>query len=388
MPEDKRPKPALDMSAERIPQPPRPALPGGRGAPAGEGPSEKPSAGDRAAPTNARRSGSGFFGYLLAGLIGGMATAGGAYLALKQDIPGFSLIDPHSQARIAELEERAASLESALRAVKRPEPASTYQSAAPGESGLNEMRSRLDGMVDATRELDRTIQSLTQRVEAMQQRSGGVDKAAVQAELAATAGPLQQRLASVERELEALTRAQNERQADARAASLTLALTNLKRAISDGRSFPAELAAVETLSVVKLPVSQLAPYKNEGVASLAQLQNEFADASKKTLEAYYSNKTNSFMGDMLSRAKSAIQVTPAGGSGGDSIEAIIGRMSAALKSGDLKGALLQGATLPSPPQEMMDWFAQAQARVTADEALRKTDQELLASLTKAPARRQ
>jgi hypothetical protein len=69
------------------------------------------------------------------------------------------------------------------------------------------------------------------------------------------------------------------------------------------------------------------------------------------------------------------------------VEAIIGRMSAALKAGDIKTALLQGAALPSPPQEMMDWFQRAQARVAADDALRKTDQELLAALTKAPSRR-
>ena len=63
-------------------------------------------------------------------------------------------------------------------------------------------------------------------------------------------------------------------------------------------------------------------------------------------------------------------------------------MSTALKSGDLKDALLQGAALQSPPQEMMNWFEKAQARVAADEAVRKTDQELLAALTKPAGRRQ
>ena len=63
-------------------------------------------------------------------------------------------------------------------------------------------------------------------------------------------------------------------------------------------------------------------------------------------------------------------------------------MSTALKSGDLKTALQQGAALEHPPQEMIDWFAKAQARAAAEEALRKTDQELLASLTRPASRRQ
>ncbi|MGO9544099.1 MAG: COG4223 family protein [Rhodomicrobium sp.] len=367
------------MTAERVQQStPRPALPSGKTPP--------PAANQP--PVKARRSGPGFFGYLLAGLIGATVTAGGAYFASQQDIPGFSLTDPNTRHRIAELEERTASLESALRAMPQSAPLAAYQPASQGSEGVNELRSRLDSLADSSRGTDATLQALAQRVDAVERQPGGGEtKEAVRTEIASQTAPLQQRLALAEHELDVLTRAQSERQADARTASLTLALTNLKRAISDGRPFPAELAAVETLSASKLPVSQLAPYKDEGIATLAGLQNEFTDASAKTIEAFYANKSNGFMGEVLSRAKSAIQVRPSG-SKGDSVEAILGRMSAALKSGDLKRALVEGGTLQSPPQEMMDWFGKAQARVAADEALRKTDQELLASLTRAPGRRQ
>ena len=385
MPEDKRPRPAIDMTAEHVQQPPRPALPGGRGA---EGASQKSAGG--AVPREARPKRHGILGYLLAGLAGGAIAASGAYIASTQDIPGFSLTDPGTQRRIKELEERAASLEGALRAMAaRPAAADAYQAPVAAERGLNEVRSRLDGLADAARGFDQTLLSLSQRIQALEQQPQGEGQAreAAHAEIASQTAAMQQRLASAERALEGLTRAQSERQADARTASLTLALTNLKRAISDGRPFPAELAAVETLSPAKLPVSQLGTYKDTGIATLAQLQYEFAGISKKTVEAHYGSKSSGFMGEVLSRAKSAIQITPAD-SAGDSVEAILGRMSAALKSGDLKGALVQGASLQSPPQEMMDWFRKAQARVAADEALRKTDQELLASLTRGSGRRQ
>jgi hypothetical protein len=370
MPDDKRPRPTIDMSAERASQPgsPRPGLPGGRPA--------------QAAP---QRRGGGFFGYLIAGLIGGIAVAGGAYFALEQGVISFSLTDPQARQKIVGLEGRLVSLETALNSQARPSAASAFQ---PGEGlenvNANEARSRLDAIVELTRGLDQTVQALSQKVQSLEQNpGGGQSRETVRAEIAAT---LQQRLASAERELDGLTRSQTERLADARTASLTLALTNLKRAVSDGRPFPAELAAVEMLSSTKLPVSQLAPYKDTGLATLGALQIEFAEASKKTIEAHYAAKSSGFMGDMLSRAKSVVQIKPAD-STGDSVEAILGRMSAAIKGGDLKTALLQGAALEHPPQEMMEWFARAQSRTAADEALRKTDQELLASLTKPASRR-
>jgi hypothetical protein len=333
----------------------------------------------------APKSGGGFAGYLIAGLIGGVVMAGASYLALKQGIPGFSLADAGARQKIVALEERMASFELANRSQARS--GGGYDAGAGG-GGVNELRSRLDAISSAAQALDQTVQVLSQKVAALEGQGGGgggESRESVRAEIAAQSAALQQRLSAAERELEALTRSQTERQADARTASLTLALTNLKRAVSEGRPFPSEMAAVETLSSGKLPVSQLAAYKETGVASMVDLQSDFAEASKKTIEQHYANKSGGFMGEMLNRAKSVVQIKPAD-SGGDSVEAILARMGTALKSNDLKTALMQGAALDHPPQEMMNWFAKGQARATADEALRKTDQELLASLTK-PSRR-
>ena len=370
MPDDKRPRPMIGMSAERMSQPasPRPGLPGGK-----------------AAQTPTQKRGGGIANSLFAGVIGGLLAAGGGYFVLKQGIPGFSLPDPHARQKILGLEERMASLELAARSQSRTGGGNVYQPTS-GSEGLNEMRSRLDGIVEVTRGLDQSVQALAQKVQAMEAHPGGGEsRETLRAEIAAQTAGLQQRLASAERELEGLTRSQTERLADARTASLTLALTNLKRAVADGRPFPAELAAVETMGGGKLPVSQLGPYKDAGVTTLAALQVDFGEVSKKTIEAYYAAKSSGFMGDMLSRAKSVVQIKPSS-SDSNSVEAILGRMSTALKSGDLKTALLQGAALEHPPQEMMDWFTKAQARAAAEEALRKTDQELLASLTKPAPR--
>lgn len=382
MPGDKRPKPTIDATAGRVSESDsRPLLPGAGSGSAGE---RKLAAGGPA-PAKAQDRGQGFIGYALAGILGGAVAASGMYFASQAGFAGFSLAGSEARKHVAELEDRTASLESAVRAFARQSPGSAHQPASAAPENVNELRARLDGIVGAARGLDQTVQALSLKVEDLEQHPGGGEsKEAIRAEIAAQTAPLQQRLTSAERELEMLTRAQNERQADARTASLTLALTNLKRAVAEGRPFATELAAVETMSPTRLPVSLLAQYKDRGVSAMAELQSDFVDASAKTVEAYYANKSNSLMGEMLSRAKSVVQVKPADSSGG-SVEAILGRMNTALKAGDLKTALLQGATLPHPPQQMMDWFAKAQARVAADEAIRKTDQELLASLTKPPA---
>ncbi|MBI4723942.1 MAG: hypothetical protein HY765_02770, partial [Rhodomicrobium sp.] len=81
MPDDKRPKPVIDMIAEHTIQPvPRLERPEGNGGPAGIAAAAPP------VPKQPQRSGRGFIGYLLAGIFGGVAATSGTYLILKLDI--------------------------------------------------------------------------------------------------------------------------------------------------------------------------------------------------------------------------------------------------------------------------------------------------------------
>ena len=241
------------------------------------------------------------------------------------------------------------------------------------------------------------MQSLSQKLEALEQKPAPQpDKEAVQAEVASQVAPVSERLAGIEKtqnekasevteRLAGIERTQSERAADARTATITIALTNLKRAVAEGKPFATELTAIESLSSEKLPVSELAPYKDTGVPSLVQLQREFLDTVRNVIVQHYHGKAESFMDEVLSRARGAIQVKPIG-SAGDTVEAVLGRIEKALKAGDLKGALTESAALEGPAkEELKTWLDHAQARAAADEAVEKTDQELLASLTKASA---
>jgi hypothetical protein len=332
-----------------------------------------------------RPLGAGLIGGLLGGGIVSLVLAGGdakpdgqqAWAAIKA-----------LQDTVRDQQDKAAQLSEAVR-TKLAAPAK-----APSPNELNEVRSRLDEVSKAAKAEENSVHSLSQKVEALEQKPASQpEKQAVQAEIASQLAPVSERLAGIERtqsakasevseRLAGIERAQSERASDARTAAVTIALTNLKRTVSEGKPFAPELTAIESLSSEKLPVSELAPYKNTGVPSLSELQREFADTVRDVIVKHYQGNAQSFMDQILSRARGAIQVKPVGGAG-DTVEAVLGRIENALKAGDVKSALTESAALDGPAkEELQTWLAHAQVRAAADEAVRRTDQELLASLTK------
>ena len=376
------------MTAEPDDTPVEPSIaPAASGKASGQSPRPRPTVIDQ--PPEAQPAGLGaLLRPLAAGLAGGLLGGGILSLILAGGGP---TTDEQVRLSIKELQDKTAQLSDTVR-MKLVAPGKT---ASPED--LNEMRSRLDDLSKAAKAGDESVQSLSQKVRTLEQKPAHQpEKEAVRAEIASQMAPVTERLAGLERSqnekasevtqrLAGIERAQSERASDAQTAAVTIALTNLKRAVSDGKPFATELTAIESLSSKKLPVSQLAPYKDTGVPSLSQLQREFADTVRDVIVKHYHGKAESFMDEILSRARGAIQVKPTG-SAGDTVEAVLGRMEKALKAGDVKGALTESAALEGPAkEELQTWLEHAQARAAADEAVRKTDQELLASLTKTSA---
>ena len=334
-----------------------------------------------------RPLGAGLIGGLLGGGILSLIIAGGGPKPDEQA----RLQIKDLQDKIREQQDKTAQLSDTVR-VKLAAP---VKAASPEE--LNDVRSRLDDLSKATKAEDELVQSLSQKVQALEQKPvPQPEKEVVQAEIASQIAPVAERLAGIERtqsekasevteRLAGIERTQSERASDARTATVAIAMKNLERAVTEGKPFATELSAIEKLSSEKLPVSELASYKETGVPSLSQLQHEFTDTVRNVIVKHYHGKAESFVDEMLSRARGAIQVKPIGGAG-DTVEALLGRMEKALKAGDLKGALTESASLEGPAkEELQAWLEHAQARAAADEAVRKTDQELLASLTKTSA---
>ncbi len=255
---------------------------------------------------------------LAAGLIGGLL--GGGILAL---IIAGGGPKPDEQARlqikdlqdkIREQQDKTAQLSDTVQ-VKLAAP---VKAASPEE--LNDVRSRLDDLSKATKAEDESVQSLSQKVEALEQKPAPQpDKEAVQAEIASQMAPVTERLTGLERtqgekasevterlaglehsqsekasevteRLAGIERTQSERASDARTATVALALKNLERAVTEGKPFATELSAIESLSSEKLPVSELASFKETGVPSLSQLQREFTDTVRDVIVKHYHGK--------------------------------------------------------------------------------------------------
>jgi hypothetical protein len=261
---------------------------------------------------------------------------------------------------------------------------------------LGEVKKKVEAVAGDAKTAGEAAQSVAQKVQALEQKaSSDPAKDTIHAEVASQLAPVALQITSVASQVSPLAdrvagleKVQGERSADARTAALTISLTNLKRAVAEGRPYAAELATVESLTSSKLPVSDLAVYKDKGVASLAELQRDFVQVARNVIQKHYHGKADTLVGEVLSRARAAIQVKPSGGAG-DTVEAVLGRIDSALKTGKLRTALTEAASIDGPAKEdLRAWLDRAQGRATAEEAVQKTESELLASLSKSSARSQ
>jgi hypothetical protein len=321
--------------------------------------------------------GSGYALPVAAGVVGGLIGAGLVYF-----LTAGPSTDTEARQVINQLNAKVAEIGEAAKAAAA--------SSASSEQ-LGEVRKKVDAVAGEAKTADDAARSVTQRVQALEQKADP-GKDAIHAEVASQIAPVATQLTSVASQVAPLSdrvagleKVQGERSADARTAALTIALANLKRAAAEGRPFAAELTAVESLTSSKLPVSELAAYKEKGVASLAELQREFTQVARNVIQKHYHGKSDSVVGEVLSRARAAIQVKPSGGAG-ETVEAVLGRIESALKTGNLRTALTEAASIEGPAkEELQAWLDRAKARAAADEALQKTETELLASLSKSSA---
>lgn len=152
------------------------------------------------------------------------------------------------------------------------------------------------------------------------------------------------------------------------------ALSRVLSALDSGGSYRVALTDFSAATGTATP-SELEAYADDGVTSLAELQNEFpgfarlALAAARADEQADANKLTSFFKAQLG----ARSVTPQDGDGAD---AILSRAEAALRAGRVTDSLAELKTLPEAAQaEVAPWVAKAQARqaaFAAGEALSQT----------------
>lgn len=307
----------------------------------------------------ASAGGGAILGHMTAGLAGAaIALAGFVFLGEKHG-------DDEAQRRaLTSAEQRISALESVTR---------------QSNGGLE---ARLKDAADQAIVLRQEIAAVSGRLNTVEGRPpsaaapAGLSAESVQQSLA----PLGARVAQLEASVAAMAKAQQELRASTGEAALTMAVQNLRRAVSEGKPFVSELKTLAALAAEPLEIGPLEARREKGLASLARLQTDFDVSAKAALDAARPSGDGSFTSDLLARARGLVRVRPTGDIPGDAPEAILARAEHRLDDGDLGAAIREAARLAGPAADAMTgWLSEAKARAAADEALARLEARLVTS---------
>lgn len=202
-------------------------------------------------------------------------------------------------------------------------------------------------------------------------------------DIAAAAAPLAARAEALEARVQTLLDGEAARKAVDRRIVLSLELATLKRTIESGRDFSRELAAVKTAAGDQpLGLEALDRFQDKRLPKFADIESEFHTVSFAMIQAATEPADGSVMDRMLSGAGSFVRIRKLTHSAEDkSAEAVVGRMGAALKTGDLETVLVEAKTLPAAALEIGEaWLAKVEARHAVDRALADVESRLKANL--------
>ena len=328
------------------------------------------------------RAGLGFLPMVLGGLVAAGIGYGAAYLGWlpKGDSP------PTQTAEIAQalapLQEQIAALAAAASAT--PQPAAPVD-LSPVLDQIAALSTRLDATTSG-------IEALSTRLGALEDRpvlTGDADADAIAALAAAdtTAAAL---AAELEAERAATAARTAELEAEARtaaaaaAAAIASAETATARALAraDAEAALGEVqAAIATGAPFAAPLSRIAAVTEApealsgaaqtGVATLASLQAAFPPLARAALPIALQETAGEGLGERLG----AFVMGQIGGRSvapraGDDPDAVLSRVEAAVRSGDLAAALAEIAALPDGAKAILaPWVADVQARAAAEAGL-------------------
>lgn len=165
-------------------------------------------------------------------------------------------------------------------------------------------------------------------------------------------------------------------------AARAIAIASLRNAVDSGAPYEAELAAVK--AVVASADAELVPlqaYAAAGIPSSATLIAEFGGVAREMSAVIVTEGDEDVVDRLLSSAQSLISIRTPNESAGGSSSALLGTMEARVSAGDLSGAMAAYKDLPEPVQAAgAEWAKQVQARLAADELVKKVTAQVLESL--------
>lgn len=195
--------------------------------------------------------------------------------------------------------------------------------------------------------------------------------------------PLSARLAGLEQGIKDIVSREGTYQKSSEHALLALELANLRRAVEAGGAYADELSNVNRSAGGQLKLTALDRFKNSGVPTLRELSAEFGKLSHRIIAADTPPEAGTLIDRFLTGAKSVVRIRRVGDNvEGNSTEAIVARMEAALEKGNLEQVLEEGRSLSERNRipAAREWLEKVEARVAASTALRDVERQLKASL--------
>jgi hypothetical protein len=224
------------------------------------------------------------------------------------------------------------------------------------------------------------IPALSARVAKLE--SGAPQEAAAAADFPAVTG----RLDKIEAQLTA--QKSEIRTAEKSARESPAAIVILAEAVRDklarGAPFPAELAAMENLGVDPAKLTALKAAV-DGAPTGRALAASFEAVQSKVLEAAVPPAERGGIADrFLTRLRGLVQVRNLNAVVGDDPSALVSRIEASCRRGDVSDALEAFAKLPEPSREAASaWASQAEARQAAEAALQSVREAAVARLAES-----
>ncbi len=314
-----------------------------------------------------------------------------AIATLDQRVKALEDRKPEPQADIAGLTLRVGKLETSIASLAQTgEAGGSVADAAALDGKLAEFEQKLD---------TKTEQALTSQDEAH-----GKSVEAIEAEIAAlkgkfgalaeaklgdgdgSAGPelaaIEQRIGKIEAILPKLAEAVEEGNASAQSGTAAIAFANLREAVDAGRSYSAELDALNAVAPDLGDLGMLPSRAEAGIPALPALADALKQAEAQSPATAAPAPNASFFDSLIASATSAVQVkrldAPDAATGPD---ATLARAEADIAKGDLTAAVQAVEALPEPAREGLSrWLVDAHARLSADATLAELEGNLLASL--------
>ncbi len=141
--------------------------------------------------------------------------------------------------------------------------------------------------------------------------------------------------------------------------------------LENGGTFAGELAAAEALVGETENIAALRELATKGILSKEALAGKFAEVSNAVLSVEEPDAEGlGVMDKLFASARSLVKVRPAGPVEGDTVGAIVSRISAALAAGNIAEAVAEWNSLPEDAKTVSaEWHRQAQERLDAQDRL-------------------